>query len=473
MLRRLSGNLAPFLFAADILLTMLALYLARLLRLNLPYGIGLVPSTYLEFPDSLYPVVLIIWVAVFLILPVYDARRSYRAIDDFQQVFVAIGFATLVFAGVSYFFFRDLSRFLFLYFFILDLTFLLLLRVSLRITFRLWRGGWPGRKTRILILGAGQVGLRLSEQLQEYSWYGVEVVGFLDDDPAKEEVLDGFVPYLGTLDAAATVVKQHQVNDVIVALPLRAHERLVRIVHQLQDQAVNVRVVPDLFQLSFIKTTVENFDGIPMIAVREPVLDPFQRTVKRAFDLVVGTLSLIVALPAMAVVALLIKFDSPGPILFIQDRVGENGRVFKMFKFRSMVVDAEDRLDEVVEETEDGNIIFKQAGDPRVTKFGQFIRRTSLDEMPQLINVLKGDMSLVGPRPEMPWLVDLYEPWQYKRFAVPQGITGWWQVNGRSDKPMHLHVDEDLYYIQNYSLFFDMLILWKTLSAVVKKSGAF
>jgi len=202
-------------------------------------------------------------------------------------------------------------------------------------------------------------------------------------------------------------------------------------------------------------------------------MDPLQQTVKRGFDLVIGGLSTLLALPLMVIMAILIKLDSPGPIFYTPDRVGQNGRIFKMYKFRSMVVDADERRQEVITYTEDGKPIHKQAEDPRVTRVGKFIRRASLDELPQLLNVLKGEMSLVGPRPEMPWLVDLYEPWQYKRFAVPQGITGWWQINGRSSKPMHLHVEEDLYYIQNYSLLLDIIILWKTLGAVLKRRGAF
>ena len=138
-----------------------------------------------------------------------------------------------------------------------------------------------------------------------------------------------------------------------------------------------------------------------------------------------------------------------------------------------MYQDAEARQDEVTTQTADGQIIYKSPNDPRVTRVGRFIRRTSLDELPQLFNVLKGDMSLVGPRPELPWLVEKYQPWQRKRFAVPQGITGWWQINGRSDKPMHLHIEEDLYYIQNYSLLLDIRILWATLGAVIKRKGAF
>jgi lipopolysaccharide/colanic/teichoic acid biosynthesis glycosyltransferase len=160
-------------------------------------------------------------------------------------------------------------------------------------------------------------------------------------------------------------------------------------------------------------------------------------------------------------------------VIFRQQRVGENGKLFWMLKFRSMVPDAEAYLDEVVERTEDGRIIHKKQDDPRVTRIGRFIRATSLDELPQLLNVLKGEMSLVGPRPELPWLVEQYEPWQCKRFAVPQGMTGWWQINGRSGKLMHEHTDEDLYYIQNYSLLLDIQILSRTLGAVLKRSGAF
>ena len=473
MLRRFSTTLILFIFTCDIFLTLLAVHLAKWLRLTLPYGVLVDNPRWLEFSGILYPIVAVIWGVVFLTLPVYDPKRTYRAIDQLQTTALAIGFATLVFAGVAYFFFRGLSRFLFFYFFMLDLVFLLVLRIILRFIFRLIHTGWPGTRTRLLILGAGRVGQWLGELLKDYTGYGIELVGFLDDDPHKAEELAGQYPYLGSLDLAGQVVAQNQVDEVVLALPRYAHERLVDTVGQLQAMSITVRVVPDLFDLAFIKTTVEDFEGIPLINLVEPVLDPFQQLIKRGFDLIMGTISLLLAAPVMAIVALLIKLDSPGPTLYTPDRVGQKGRIFKMYKFRSMAVDADQRRDEVITYTEDGVPIHKRADDPRVTRIGKFIRRTSLDELPQLLNVIKGDMSLVGPRPEMPWLVDLYEPWQYKRFTVPQGITGWWQVNGRSDKIMHLHIEEDLYYIQNYSLALDIFILWKTISAVVKKSGAF
>jgi len=176
----------------------------------------------------------------------------------------------------------------------------------------------------------------------------------------------------------------------------------------------------------------------------------------------------------MALIAIAIKLDSPGPVIFKQQRVGENEQLFWMYKFRSMVPDADQRLADVIKYDQNGNIIHKAPDDPRVTRVGRFLRRTSLDELPQFFNVLKGDMSLVGPRPELPTLVKQhYKPWQHKRFAVPQGVTGWWQVNGRSDKPLHLHTEDDIYYIQNYSLLLDLQILLKTAWVVLRGTGAY
>lgn len=197
-----------------------------------------------------------------------------------------------------------------------------------------------------------------------------------------------------------------------------------------------------------------------------------QRLVKRVFDILVASAILLVASPFMLVIALAIKLTSPGPVLFLQDRVGENGTLFKIYKFRSMVVGADkDKSHVTVDDA--GNTIHKRANDVRVTRIGKIIRKTSLDELPQLINVLKGDMSLVGPRPELPWLVAEYQDWQYQRFNVPQGITGWWQVTGRSDKPCHLNTDQDVYYIANYSFWLDIKILLMTIPAVIRGKGAF
>jgi exopolysaccharide biosynthesis polyprenyl glycosylphosphotransferase len=268
-------------------------------------------------------------------------------------------------------------------------------------------------------------------------------------------------------------VQQLKIDEVILALPLSAYEKAVQLSQNLQKQPVNVRVIPDYFSVALFRAAVEDVGGMPLINLRAPALNDYERFVKRVFDLIVGSITLLVTLPLMGVIAILIKLDSRGPAIYRQQRVGENGRLFWMLKFRTMVADADARLSEVMREGADGELEFKRPDDPRITRVGRFLRRTSLDEVPQLFNVLKGEMSLVGPRPELPWLVDRYQPWQRKRFAVPQGMTGWWQINGRSSKHMHLSTQDDLYYIQNYSLLLDVRILCKTIGAVLRRKGAF
>jgi exopolysaccharide biosynthesis polyprenyl glycosylphosphotransferase len=212
---------------------------------------------------------------------------------------------------------------------------------------------------------------------------------------------------------------------------------------------------------------------LPMLDLQAPAMDEYQRLLKRMFDLVVSTIILIAVLPLMGIVALLILFFDGRPILFKHNRVGENGREFKMLKFRTMVRDAEKLRNQVGRVDENGNLIYKRKDDPRVTRFGRFLRHFSLDELPQLFNILSGDMSIVGPRPELPELVEKYQPWQRGRFAVPQGLTGWWQIHGRSDKPMHLNTDYDLYYIQHYSIWLDIDVLIRTFWIVLRGKGAY
>ncbi len=231
-----------------------------------------------------------------------------------------------------------------------------------------------------------------------------------------------------------------------------------------------------LRQISFIPTkNVTHTYVAPVTSAQQRMIgmNRRQRIAKRALDLAVGSVALFLSLPVMLLVAIAIRIESKGPVLFRQRRVGEGGRFFQMYKFRSMVVNAEAYQAGVNRTSPSGQTLHKHRGDPRVTRVGRFIRKTSLDELPQLLNVLRGDMSLVGPRPELPWLVEQYESWQRERFLVPQGITGWWQITGRSDKPCHLSTDDDVYYIRNYSLWMDIKIIARTIPALFKGKGAF
>lgn len=471
MLRRFGVNYAIFSMVIDILLTCMALFLATRLAGYIPSHLTNLRSQAIVSP-YIYLIVPLLWGLTFLVLSVYDPKRIYKTMDELQIVTVATVASALLFAGLLYLAQRDFSRWVFILFVGIDLVFLLGWRILARVVFRVSR--MPAAERRVLIVGAGEVGQRVGQMIQEYQSMGLNLSGFLDEIPTNDpEQNDFMVHVLGRVEDVREVAQNSHINDVVIALPQRDYAQINELVVALHDLPVQVRVVPDYFSLALYRASVEDFGGLPMINLRDPALNDVQRLIKRLFDLALSSVLISLALVPMAIITLLIRLDSGGPILFRQQRVGENGRLFPMYKFRSMIVGAEKMVDDVTEITKDGRILFKKADDPRVTRVGRFLRHTSLDELPQLFNVLKGDMSLVGPRPELPWLVGQYEPWQHKRLAVPQGMTGWWQINGRADKPLHLHTEEDLYYVQNYSLWMDIYILLKTPWVVVRGKGAY
>lgn len=480
--RRGVGTYAAMAIVFDLLGTLAALFFAWQLRVILPFGqpnpgsieipspdgrSTLVVPGPLEIPPLVVGIILAVWGVLFVLLSVYDSRKTRPAWEQSQRVLVAVSLSLFVLAGALYFSYRTLSRLLFVYFYVLDLALLLGWRTLARLVTRFLRGKWSDLR-RVVIVGAGKLGLEVAEMLRQHSWSGLQVVGFLDDE--RTGSLAG-LPILGALNKSQRVVVEGNIQEVVIALPYEAYEGLNQVVAALQALPVQIRIVPDYFSLALYRATVEDFGGLPLISLRDPAMTRSQRVLKRAFDLLLTPIFLLFALPIMPIIAVAIKRDSAGPVIFKQQRVGESGRLFTMYKFRSMRLDAEEH--QVLQYDADGNLIHKIADDPRVTRLGRFLRRTSLDELPQLFNVLKGDMSLVGPRPELPWLVERYAHWQRKRFAVPQGLTGWWQINERSSRPMHVHTEDDLYYIQNYSLWLDLQILWKTVPAVLKRRGAF
>jgi exopolysaccharide biosynthesis polyprenyl glycosylphosphotransferase len=469
MLRRFSVGYAALTMALDLGVVLLALYLAVSIRPILPQFPFLVPVPEMYLPLWIYLVVPPLWVLVFLVASVYDPERIYKVVDELQIVILASLLAALLCAGLFYLFFRDFSRWLFATFFVINIIFLLGWRVIARLLWRVLH--IPAGEKRVLIVGAGALGRRVGELVNEYDWAGLSLVGYLDDDP--QTLQQDEIPVLGKIQDARRVVIQKKINDVVIALPQRAYGKVNDLVRDMHDLPLLMRVVPDYFSLSLYQATVEDFAGVPMINLRDPSLNDVQRSVKRIFDLLIGGILMLFILPLLCTVAVAIKLDSNGPVVFRQQRVGENGRLFGMYKFRSMIAGAETMQEQLTSTDEHGNLVYKRKDDPRVTRVGRVLRRTSLDEMPQLFNVLIGDMSLVGPRPELPMMVGQYEPWQHKRFAVPQGMTGWWQITGRSDKPLQLKTEDDIYYIQNYSLWMDIHILLKTPWVVMRGKGAY
>jgi exopolysaccharide biosynthesis polyprenyl glycosylphosphotransferase len=476
MFRRFSTNYMTFLFLIDLVLVQIALQAAVKLRFVLPFGLTLDPAwpeglVYFPTP-ALRVMIALLWTLSFLLASLYSPRKIIYWINEVQRLVLAHSIAASGLAAVLYLANRQLARLAFLYFYFLVLVLLLGYRATLRAWYRLKPGG-PLILARVLIVGAGPVGQHVVDRFRLRGWRGIRLVGFLDDDPAKQGTFIAGLPVLGHCDEIAEVVSSHAVDEVFIALPLHAHARLNSLVAWLWEQPVRVRVVPDYSGLASYGATIQSLWGITLIGLRDPVISDFERFAKRLLDICLSGLGLLLLAPLMAMTAIAIKLESQGPVFYVAPRAGENGRPFKMIKFRSMVVNAEKLQPAVTQTDEGGRLLYKTQDDPRVTRVGRFIRRTSIDELPQLFNVLKGDMSLVGPRPELPWLVEEYQPWQRKRFAVPQGITGWWQIHGRSDQPMHLNTEEDLFYVQNYSLWLDLRILWKTIAAVVRGKGAY
>lgn len=459
MLRRANDRFLALLVFADAGLSVVALYLADELRHILPFGEPVSPSYFT--PRPVYLAALLIWPFFLRLFGVYDSRRVRTIMDELRGVGPAVVVATLVLVGFNFALgYRYVSRYLILYFVILDLALLLNVRLLARLLFSsLMASGYAVR--RLLVVGAGDVGRQMARLITSRPWLGLTLAGFADDDPAKQGTLVEGRPVLGPTGDLPALVEEHQVDDVIVALPARAHERIVQVVFSLQAHPVRVRIVPDLFELVTVRAQVEDFWGVPLIGIRDPVIAGLDRTIKRAFDLALGAVLTVAALPVMALITLAVRLDSPGSALVRLERIGENGRRFGMWKFRTMQQGAGYEQ------------VFKSRDDPRVTRLGRVLRRFSLDELPNLWNVLGGEMSLVGPRPEQPWIVARYEPWQRQRLAVPPGMTGWWQINGRSDVPLHRNVEYDLYYIQHYSPLLDLLILLRTVWVVLRGRGAY
>ncbi|MBX3054987.1 MAG: hypothetical protein KF770_00815 [Anaerolineae bacterium] len=293
MLRRHTVNYAVVSILLDLGLTLFALLLAKAARPYLPTTFPfLVPVLAIDIPTILFVVVPIIWGGTFLITSVYDPRRIYKAADEFQAVTLAVGVATLIFAGVLYLGFRNFSRWLLVTFVLIDLFLLLSWRVIMRLSFKMGRS--PIHPRRVLVVGAGKTGQRLAQMIVEYRWTGLDLIGFLDDDPEKHEQA---APLLGRLADVRPVVQRQQIDDVVIALPRYAYGRVNQLALDLHDLPVQVRVVPDYFSLALYRASIDDFGGVPMINLRDPALNEVQRFVKRTFDLIIAGISILLCCP--------------------------------------------------------------------------------------------------------------------------------------------------------------------------------
>jgi exopolysaccharide biosynthesis polyprenyl glycosylphosphotransferase len=405
---------------------------------------------------------------------VWNRRRGEFWVDELSRITYATAAGITLMMAVTFFLqptpFSRLLLFLALVFIVLFISLARLLRRWI-LSFLYQRGK---AVDRVLVVGSGETGRGLIRTLLARPDLGFQAVGYLDDGTQENNVGLGRIPHLGTYtDLERLLEQQPQLHTVFVALPGRMHWQTSQILRMCQQHGVKAQAVPDLLQLSLNRVEFSNMAGIPMLGAREVGITPLRRGLKRAIDLGLVALFGIPALLIMGLIAMAIRLDSPGPIFYSGDRVGRDGRLFKMFKFRSMIVGAEQQKGLLQELNEADGPVFKIRNDPRQTRVGRFLRRSSFDELPQLWNVLRGQMSLVGPRPPLPEEVAVYKPWHRQRLSVIGGMTGLWQVSGRSD----LTFDElcllDIYYIENWSLALDLRILLQTIPHSLFGRGAY
>jgi Undecaprenyl-phosphate glucose phosphotransferase len=311
----------------------------------------------------------------------------------------------------------------------------------------------------VLVIGAGEMGRAVAQKILVYKDLGFRLKGFLDDErPVGEKIeIDGGVEVLGRIGDLGPILDRGEVNEVFVALDLNNYAKIQETIKVAHRYVVNIRLIPDLFQLLTLKANIQDLDGFPVISIDDVALRGGKSLLKRMIDIVVSALGLILLSPLLLIIALAVKLTSAGPIFFRQERMGLDGRRFNMIKFRTMIRSAEEGLGPVM----------SRPGDPRMTRVGRFLRKFSLDELPQFINVLKGEMSLIGPRPERPEFVKEFAgriPNYMLRHKVKCGVTGWAQVHGlRQDTPISKRIEYDFYYIQNWSLGLELKIVWMTL----------
>jgi putative colanic acid biosysnthesis UDP-glucose lipid carrier transferase len=360
---------------------------------------------------------------------------------------------------------NDFSRIWSIYWIVAGFLVHLAARIAIRVALRELRSrGYNIR--RIAIIGAGQLGQEIAQRIRKMPWSGLEIRAFYDDDPRLHRVMLNGVRVLGAADQLPGDLDDGSIDQVWIALPLRAEARIRELLERLRRHSVQVRFVPDIFNFTLLHHSMSEIAGLPVINLTESPLEGANLFLKKLEDFVVSLSILLLASPLMLLIAIGVKLSSPGPVFYRQERVTWNGERFRILKFRSMPVDAEATTGPV----------WSNGTERRATRFGAFLRRTSLDELPQFINALRGEMSVVGPRPERPEFVDRFKheiPGYMQKHLVKAGITGWAQVNDfRGDTDLHERIQCDLYYIENWSLWFDMRIMALTLLHVFRSSNA-
>jgi Undecaprenyl-phosphate glucose phosphotransferase len=468
MLSRHNRLLVTLYLASDALIAVSAFVLAYALR----FHTGLIPVTKGIPPLSQYinvlPFIAVVVPLGFHLQGLYRLRRGRSRVDDFFGVFVG-SILAVVFGIVATLYTQtyfaaasakdtgafEVSQAVWAIFLVINVALTYALREVVReVLERRWRAG-IGLK-RILIAGSGELGRLVADKILEHRELGYQIVGFVDDRSGDHLGYRG-LPLLGTVEEAPEIAAREGIDHLYVALPPEQHVSMLQLIESTSREFVDVKVVPDLLQVIALRARLEDLDGVPVININDVPLQGFNSIVKRTIDIILSAVALVVLTIPLAIVALLVRITSRGPVFYYQERMGLDGKSITIVKFRSMFDGAEAGTGPV----------WARQNDPRVTPFGRFLRRSNLDEMPQLWNVLRGDMSIVGPRPERPHFVEQFKhkiPQYMLRHKVKAGLTGWAQVHGwRGNTSIEKRIEYDLYYIENWSVSLDLKIMWLTL----------
>src|SRR4051794_5620638 len=462
--------LVAFHVVSDALLGVAAFIVAYALR----FHTGLIPVTRglppLRQYIDLLPFVAGVVPLGFQLQGLYRLRRGRSRVDEFFAVFVgsilAVLFGIMATIYVQIYWASaaarqrgsfEVSQPVWAIFLVLNVALTFAARELVReLLERRWRAG-IGLK-RILIAGSGELGRLVADKIIEHRELGYQIVGFVDNRAAGDHLGYRGLPLLGTIDEAAQIALRETVDHLYVALPPDQHLQMIDLIEATSRECIDVKVVPDLLQVIALRARIEDLDGVPVINVNDVPLQGFNSVVKRGIDMAISALALLLLTLPLALVAALVRVTSRGPVFYRQERMGLDGKSFTIVKFRSMTDDAE----------RETGPVWTQQDDPRVTAFGRFLRRSNIDELPQLWNVLRGDMSIVGPRPERPHFVEQFKhriPQYMLRHKVKAGLTGWAQVNGwRGNTALEKRIEYDLYYIENWSVSLDLKIMWLTLT---------
>jgi Undecaprenyl-phosphate glucose phosphotransferase len=477
MMRRYNRLLVLFYVVSDSVLAMVAFLLAYIIRFELlsvafPITKGYPPlEQYLRMLPFIQAIVPIAFYAQGL----YHLRRGRTRVDDFFAVFVGTILAVVIGVGGTLYFqayyvseelkdagIYEISQLVWAMFLVVNVIFAYTSRELIREALeRRWKAG-IGLK-RVLIAGAGDLGRLVADKVLEHRELGFKVFGFIDDRATGDHIGYRGLPLLGTLADADDIIRREKIDHLYVALPLEEHVKMLGLVEATNREGVDVHVVPDLLQFIALRARLENLDGVPIISLNDVPLRGFNSILKRGIDIAISGAALLGLGVPFLLISGLIKRTSPGPVFYRQERMGLDGKAFQVFKFRSMEEGAEDETGPV----------WARDNDPRCTPVGRWLRRFDLDELPQLWNVLRGDMSIVGPRPERPYFVEQFKhriPQYMLRHKVKAGITGWAQVNGwRGNTSLEKRIEYDLYYIENWSVGLDLKIMWLTLLKGLQK----